>query len=101
VRALEALDEHQLLELNIGRGVGSSVLEVIEAARRVTGQSIPAVVGPRRPGGADSAITYADATRAEQILRWKATRTLDAMIESAWDWKQRHPRGYSTMASVS
>jgi UDP-glucose 4-epimerase len=101
VRALEALDEHHLLELNIGRGVGSSVLEVIEAARRVTGRPIPAVVGPRRPGGADSAITYADPARAEQVLRWKATRTLDEMIESAWDWKRRHPEGYSTMASVS
>jgi UDP-glucose 4-epimerase len=77
------------------------VLEVIEAARRVTGQPIPAIVGPRRPGGADSAITYADPTRAEQVLRWKATRTLDEMIESAWDWKRRHPQGYSTMASVS
>ncbi|HEY7022623.1 MAG TPA: UDP-glucose 4-epimerase GalE [Ktedonobacterales bacterium] len=101
VRALEALDERRLLELNIGRGVGSSVLEVIEAARRVTGRPIPAVVGPRRPGGADSAITYADPTHAEQVLRWKATRTLDEMIESAWDWKRRHPQGYSTMASVS
>jgi UDP-glucose 4-epimerase len=101
VRALEALNEHHLLELNIGRGVGSSVLEVIEATRRVTGQSLPAVVGPRRPGGADSAITYADPTRAEQVLRWKATRTLDEMITSAWDWKRRHPQGYSTMASVS
>jgi UDP-glucose 4-epimerase len=101
VRALEALNEHHLLELNIGRGVGSSVLEVIEATRRVTGKSLPAVVGPRRPGGADSAITYADPTRAEQVLRWKATRTLDEMITSAWDWKRRHPQGYSTMADVS
>ena len=101
VRALKGLEEHPLLELNIGRGVGSSVLEVIETARRVTGHPIPAVVGPRRPGGADSAATYADPTRAEQILAWKATRTLDAMIASAWDWKQRHPQGYSNSSDVA
>jgi UDP-glucose 4-epimerase len=94
VRALEALDRHQLLELNIGRGVGSSVLEVIETAQRVTGKPIPVVVGPRRPGGADSAVTYADPARAERILNWKATRTLDEMIESAWEWKRRYPHGY-------
>ncbi len=94
VRALEALERHQLLELNIGTGVGHSVLEVIEAARRVTGHPIPAVVSPRRPGGADSAAVYADPTRAEQILGWKASRTLDEMIESAWDWKRRYPHGY-------
>jgi UDP-glucose 4-epimerase len=101
VRALAALDEHHLLELNIGRGVGSSVLEVIEAARRVTGHPMPVVVGPRRPGGADSAISYADPMRAEQILGWKATRTLDEMIASAWDWKRRHPQGYSDVAGVA
>jgi UDP-glucose 4-epimerase len=101
VRALQALDEHHLLELNIGRGVGSSVLEVIEAARRVTGHPIPAVVGPRRPGGADSAVTYADPSRAEQLLAWKATRTLDDMIASAWNWKQRHPHGYSNEDGVA
>jgi UDP-glucose 4-epimerase len=39
--------------------------------------------------------------RAEQILGWKATRTLDEMIASAWDWKRRHPQGYSDMAGVS
>jgi UDP-glucose 4-epimerase len=100
-RALEALDKHHLLELNIGRGVGSSVLEAIEAARRVTGRPIPAVVGPRRPGGADSAITYANPARAEQVLGWRATRTLDEMIASAWDWKQRYPRGYSDEDGVA
>jgi UDP-glucose 4-epimerase len=101
VRALEALGDHHLLELNIGAGRGYSVREVIKAARRITGHPIPAVVGPRRPGGADSAVVYADPTRAEQVLNWKATRTLDEMIESAWDWKRHYPQGYPDVASVS
>jgi UDP-glucose 4-epimerase len=94
IRALEALEDHKLLELNLGTGVGYSVREVIEAARRVTGHSLPALVGPRRPGGADSAVIYADPSLAERTLGWKATRTLDEMIASAWDWKRRHPQGY-------
>jgi UDP-glucose 4-epimerase len=101
VRALETLDEHQLLELNIGAGRGYSVSEVIEATRRVTGRPIPVEIGPRRPGGADSAMIYADPTRAEQILHWKATRTLDEMIASAWDWKRRYPHGYPDRVSMS
>jgi UDP-glucose 4-epimerase len=92
--ALAALDEHTLLALNLGTGRGASVREVIEAARRVTGHPIPAINGPRRPGGADSAITYADPSRAKQLLGWRATRTLDDMIASAWAWGQKFPRGY-------
>jgi UDP-glucose 4-epimerase len=95
VRALEALEEHPLLALNLGTGKGVSVLEVIEAARRVTGHPIPAIAGPRRPGGADSAVTYADSSRAEQMFGWKATRGLDEMIASTWAWRQRHPHGYA------
>jgi UDP-glucose 4-epimerase len=66
----------------------------------VTGHPIPVEIGPRRPGGADSAMIYADPTRAEQILRWKATRTLDEMIASAWDWKRRYPHGYPDRVSM-
>jgi UDP-glucose 4-epimerase len=95
VKALEALDQHALIEVNLGTGKGASVLEVLDAARRITAREIPAVNGPRRPGGADSAITYADPTRAQEVLSWKASRTLDDMIASAWAWRQRHPRGYA------
>jgi len=94
IRALEALDAHPLLALNLGAGRGYSVREVVEAARRATGRPIPAVEGPRRPGGADSATVYADPARARDVLGWKAARGLDEMIASAWAWRQRHPEGY-------
>ncbi len=94
VKALEALERHELLELNLGSGTGSSVREVVEAVRRVTGRPVPTIEGPRRTGGADAAAVYADPTRAKQILGWKTTRTLDEMIASAWEWRQQHPNGY-------
>jgi UDP-glucose 4-epimerase len=95
VIALEALETHALLELNLGSGTGSSVREVIEAVRRVTGKPVPVIEGPRRPGGADAAVVYADPSLAEQTLGWKTTRGLDEMIASAWAWRQRHPNGYA------
>ncbi len=94
VRALEALDYHDLLALNLGTGYGASVREVLEAVRRVTGRPVPSVDGPRRPAGADSPAIYADPTRTHSVLGWQPTRTLDQMIVSAWDWRQRHPTGY-------
>ncbi len=94
VSALEALNRHELLALNLGTGRGASVLEVLAATRRVTGHPIPAINGPRRPGGADSPAIWADPTRARTLLGWQATRSLDEMIASAWAWRQHHPRGY-------
>jgi UDP-glucose-4-epimerase GalE len=94
VRALEALSHHDLLALNLGTGQGASVREVLEVVRRVTGHPVPSVDGPRRPAGADSPAIYADPTRAHSVLGWRATRTLDEMIASAWDWRQRYPTGY-------
>lgn len=96
IRALQALEDHALLALNLGTGRGISVREVIETTRRVTGRPVPSVEGPRRPGGADSAITYADPTRAREVLGWQTARDLDDMIASAWAWRQRHPQGYAT-----
>ncbi|HEY7983032.1 MAG TPA: UDP-glucose 4-epimerase GalE [Ktedonobacterales bacterium] len=95
VKALEALEREPLLALNLGSGRGSSVLEVLEAVRRVTGRPVPASNGPRRPGGADSPAIWADPTLAHQQLGWRTTRGLDEMIASAWAWRQRHPNGYA------
>jgi UDP-glucose 4-epimerase len=95
VAALAALEREPLLALNLGSGQGSSVLEVIEAVSRVTGQPVATVSGPRRPGGADSPAIYADPTLAHAKLGWRTTRSLDDMIASAWAWCQRHPNGYA------
>jgi UDP-glucose-4-epimerase GalE len=94
VRALAAQDQHELLAVNLGTGRGASVREVVETVRRVTGRPVPTVDGPRRPSGADSPVIYADPTLARELLGWQSERDLDAMIASAWEWRQRHPNGY-------
>jgi UDP-glucose 4-epimerase len=87
--ALRAMDTHGAIVCNLGVGRGYSVLEVVEAARRVTGRDIPFVRSPRRPG--DPAFLYAAPTRAEELLDWTPQRTeLDDIIGSAWDWHRRH-----------
>ena len=80
--------------INLGNGVGFSVLEVIDAARRVTGRSIETKIKPNRPG--DPAKLIADSTKAFEVLGWKPQNTkIDKIVESAWIWKQKHPHGYS------
>jgi UDP-glucose 4-epimerase len=81
------------LHLNLGTGRGWSVLEVIEAARRITGHAIPAAEGVRRAG--DASTLVADASRAREILGWEAQiPDLTDIVDSAWRWHQAHPRGY-------
>lgn len=78
---------------NLGNGEGYSVIEVIEAARKITGSKIPAKVSPRRPG--DPAVLVASSTRAKSELGWKPKfPKLEAIIESAWKWMRRYPTGY-------
>ena len=78
---------------NLGSGDGYSVMEMITAARKVTGHPIPAVVGARRPG--DPARLVADSTKAGKILGWKPESTkMQDIIASAWKWHKSHPKGY-------
>jgi UDP-glucose 4-epimerase len=74
---------------NLGNGdTGYSVLEVIEAARRVTGQPIPARTGPRRPG--DPAVLIASSARIQAELGWRPRHPdLESIVRSAWDWMRR------------
>lgn len=91
--ALDYLAEQPRLICNLGNGAGYSVREVIDTARRVTGAAIPAGEDPRRPG--DAAILVADASLARHVLGWQPRiPELQAIIESAWAWRQAHPRGY-------
>lgn len=96
LRALEALERESLIEVNVGTGQGVSVREIVDAVRRVTGLPVAVIEGPRRPGGADAPAVYADPTRAEQTLGWKAKHSLDDMIRSTYEWRQRHPHGYES-----
>ncbi len=86
--ALEALKDRDKLIYNIGNGVGFSVREVIESARRVTGRAIAVEECPRRPG--DPAVLIASSEKIGQELGWKPEYTrLDDIVESAWKWHQQ------------
>jgi UDP-glucose-4-epimerase GalE len=78
---------------NLGTGRGNSVLEVIAAAGRASGTSVPHRFSPRRPG--DVAAVWGDCSLAERDLGWKATRSLDDIVATAWQWHTGHPDGYA------
>jgi UDP-glucose 4-epimerase len=78
---------------NLGNGTGFSVKQVIDIARQVTGHPIPAKMEPRRAG--DPAVLVASSERARAELGWQPKRaSLETIITHAWQWHQRHPRGY-------
>ena len=85
---------------NLGNGVGFTVKEVIEAARRVTGHPIPAVVAQRRAG--DPAKLIASSEKAREILGWNPEHAeLEEIIASAWKWHKGHPNGYASAGKGS
>lgn len=78
---------------NLGNGVGYSVREVIETARKVTGRPIPVTETSRRAG--DPARLVASSEKAKRILGWKPVHNcLEEIIASAWNWHKKHPNGY-------
>lgn len=80
--------------INLGNGTGFSVLEVIDAARRITGKTIESVIQPRRAG--DPSRLIADSTKAREMLGWNPQfADLETIIESAWLWHQANARGYA------
>ncbi len=88
VLALELLAERSAI-FNLGCGGGYTVLEVVEAARKVTGHAIPVRFGPRRAG--DPAVLVASSEKIQKELGWKARQQdLQAIIESAWTWMRAH-----------
>jgi len=95
IRALDHLAAGgQTVSLNVGTGVGSSVLDVIHSTERVTGLQVPYEVVGRRAG--DPVATYADPTRIEAVLGWESTRSLDEIVSSAWRWHSTHLDGYGS-----
>ncbi len=78
---------------NLGNGQGFSNLEIIKAARKVTGAPIPVVPAPRRPG--DPAVLVASSKKAARVLDWRPAYTdIEDIIASAWRWHSSHPNGY-------
>jgi len=99
VRALEEIDRVSGEAFNVGNSRGFSILEVIDAAERITGRKIPRKLGPRRPG--DPAVLVASKEKLKRTLGWEASHSsLEEIIQSAWDWRQKHPHGYPESVSV-
>jgi UDP-glucose 4-epimerase len=78
-------NEGLLEAVNIGTGEGTSVLEIVKAFERITGQNLPHVIGPRRAG--DVIEIYANATKGQELLGWKARLSIDDAIKDAWAWE--------------
>ena len=91
--ALGYAERHTGCEIfNLGTGRGTSVLEMIEAFERVNGVAVPHRIGARRAG--DLPVVYASADKAERLLGWKASRTLEDMCRDSWNWQKNNPKGY-------
>ena len=93
VAAADYVGAHKGVEVfNLGTSVGYSVLEMISAFEKACGKEIKKVMLDRRPG--DIAECYADATKAKEMLGWKAEKNLDDMCEDTWRWQTKNPNGY-------
>jgi UDP-glucose 4-epimerase len=78
---------------NLGTGGGTSVREIIESCRKITGREIPVVEKPRRPGDPPKLIAASE--KAQRELGWRPQfQSIDTIIESAWRWHQKFPNGY-------
>ena len=78
--------------INLGTGVGYSVLDMVKAFSKACGKEIPYEIKPRRAG--DIAMCYADPAKALKVLGWKAEHGLDEMCEDTWRWQSANPNGY-------
>lgn len=96
ILALEALGDGPSRVYNLGNGKGYSVLEVIEAAREVTGHAIPLRMGERRAG--DLPVLVADSSRIQRELGWTPEfGNLRVIVETAWNWHRTHPQGFASV----
>ena len=96
VKALEYFNQqvhNNLLTLNLGTGVGYSVLDVVHAFEKASGIQINYKFMPRRSG--DVATCYANPDLAKQLINWQAKLGLDEMCQDAWRWQQQNPKGYN------
>ncbi|MCT7520537.1 UDP-glucose 4-epimerase GalE [Aliarcobacter cryaerophilus] len=96
VKAIEYLGNEtsasSVLKVNIGTGIGYSVLDMIKAFEKASGQKIPYKLVPRRAG--DIATCYSNPQKAKEILGWEAKHNLEDMCKSSWNWQSKNPKGY-------
>ena len=95
VAALQYLEHQTQLgfePINLGTGKGTSVLELVNAFIKTTGQPVPYSIAPRRPG--DIASCYASSDKAKHLLGWQAQFDIERMCTDTWRWQSQNPNGY-------
>lgn len=94
LKALQAISIRSGIHVwNLGTGNGYSVLEMIRAFEKISGKTIPFNIAPRRKG--DIAECWADSSKANEELDWRAERDLEVMIKDTWHWQSVNPKGYN------
>ena len=84
----------KLLKLNLGSGIGTTVLELINIFEKVNKVKIEYEFSNKRDG--DCSILFADSKLAEKILSWKTKKSLENICEDSWRWALKNPTGYTT-----
>lgn len=92
VKAMQILNKPQCEAINLGTGNGYSVLDMVNAFSKASDRQINYKIMPRRRG--DIAACYADASKANKILDWKAARGIGEMCRDSWNWQSKNPNGY-------
>lgn len=92
--ASPTIDKNGFFAVNLGTGQGTSVLQMVQAFEKATGQTIAYEFAPRRPG--DVASCYAKASLAKDALSWQAEKNVEAMCQDTWRWQSQNPKGYET-----
>lgn len=93
VKALDKLFSSKGSDIiNLGTGVGYSVLDVVKAFEKATGVKIKYKFAERRQG--DAAVGYADPSKAKKVLNWEASYGIEKMCKDSWNWQSKHPNGY-------
>ena len=94
VSAIEKLNEDPgLVIYNLGTGEGTSVLEMVEAFKNANNIDIPYVIKERRSGDIDAC--YADCSKANKELKWKANKSVKEACKDSWNWQYNNPKGYN------
>ena len=87
-----AQNENGCVEINLGTGIGYSVLDIVHAFEKANNIEIPYAITERRPGDIDA--SFADAHLAAELLHWHTEKTLEDMCRDTWRWQQMNPNGY-------
>ena len=100
IKALDKLSTNcGLVPYKLGTGIGYCVLHIVNAFSKASGKEIPYKIVDRRPG--DVAMCYADPTKANNELGWKAEFGIDRMCEDSWRWQSNNPNGYEEEKQVA